>query len=148
METMVETPKKLNKKEIERQEAIQSLLKYVKPGDTVYAILRHVSRSGMMRHISLKVHTPEGMQDITYLASKVLDDRIADDGGIKVGGCGMDMGFHLVYGLSYRLFRDQGFKCIGENCPANDHANPPYPKRKVNGMVHSDAGYALMHSWL
>jgi hypothetical protein len=52
MENMVETPKKMNKKEIEQAEAKAALLKILKPGDTVNTILRHVSRSGMMRHIS------------------------------------------------------------------------------------------------
>ena len=26
--------------------------------------------------------------------------------GYRVGGCGMDMGFHLVHELGYRLFND------------------------------------------
>jgi hypothetical protein len=26
--------------------------------------------------------------------------------GIKVGGCGMDMGFHVIYNISKTLFND------------------------------------------
>jgi hypothetical protein len=33
-------------------------------------------------------------------------DKFGDRNGIRVGGCGMDMGFHLVYTLSRALFDD------------------------------------------
>lgn len=36
-----------------KDEARKRLKEVLKPGDTVYTILRHVSRSGMTRHISL-----------------------------------------------------------------------------------------------
>ena len=87
-------------KEQERQEAISRLKEIVKPGDTVECILRHVSRSGMMRHISLRIPG----RDITFLAAKAMDMKIADNGGIKIGGCGMDMGFALVYDLGHTLW--------------------------------------------
>ena len=37
----------------ERDEAREKLRKWLKPGDTVYTVLRHVSRSGMMRTIQV-----------------------------------------------------------------------------------------------
>lgn len=37
----------------EKDEAAERLREILKPGDTVYCILRHVSRSGMQRRISL-----------------------------------------------------------------------------------------------
>lgn len=37
----------------ERQQAIERLREILKPGDTVYTIIRHVSRSGMQRSIQL-----------------------------------------------------------------------------------------------
>ena len=36
----------------ERDQARETLRKYIKPGDTVWTILRHVSRSGMQRRIA------------------------------------------------------------------------------------------------
>jgi hypothetical protein len=74
---------------------------------TVYTILRSVSASGMTRHISLKVAQGGSIFDITHLASKALGERLSERNGfntIKVNGCGMDMGFHLVYSLSSVLF--------------------------------------------
>jgi hypothetical protein len=69
----------------------------------VYTILRSVSASGMTRHISLKtIHRGE-LIDITYLASRVMGDKLSERLGhntIRVNGCGMDMGWHLVYNLS------------------------------------------------
>lgn len=96
-------------KKMEAEEAKQRLLTMVNPGKTIYCKLDHVSRSGMLRHISLYVALIDSkgeayIQDISWLVAKVLDYKLADNGGIKVGGCGMDMGFALVYGLSAALF--------------------------------------------
>ena len=73
----------------------------------VYTILRSVSSSGMTRHISLKIVHKGELIDITYLASRVLGDKISEKLGfntIKMNGCGMDMGFNLVYNLSSVLY--------------------------------------------
>jgi hypothetical protein len=40
-------------KDTARQEAIAQLREWIKPGDTVYTIVRHVSRSGMQRTIGV-----------------------------------------------------------------------------------------------
>jgi hypothetical protein len=58
-----------------------------------------------------------------------------------MGGAGMDMGFALVYNLSRSLYPN-GFDCIGESCPSNDHVNG------YNRSHHADGGYALQQSWL
>ena len=96
------------KKEREILEAKQELLKTLKPGDTLYTKVNHVSRSGMMRHIDVYVMRDNSPQWLTYWVSKLLQWPLAKhDNGIKVSGCGMDMGFHLVYSTSYSLFHDQ-----------------------------------------
>lgn len=53
-------------------------------------------------------------------------------GGVRVGGCGMDMGFHLVYQLGSVLW-PKGTK-------------KPHGKR--NGEPDYSGGYALKHEWL
>jgi hypothetical protein len=94
-------------KEQEKQEAIQRLQEVFKKGDTLFTQLEHVSRSGMMRHIKVRQLKNDRPLDWTYLISKALDWKISDKTyGIKVGGCGMDMGFHLIYTLSRELFND------------------------------------------
>jgi hypothetical protein len=134
-----------------RQEAIDRLKVWIKPGDTVYTQIKSVSRSGMSRVIQvvkLAKNDSSGECEPIWLGYNVAQacemkyDR--DREGVKVGGCGMDMGFHLIYELSHALFRD-GFDCIGEGCPANDHVNGD---RNYEPHRHSDPGYALKQRWL
>lgn len=162
---------KKQQREAEQADARAQLLKYLKPGDTVLTVLRHVSRSGMSRRIDLYVVDPEQSRGLAYLsgyAAKLCgwtcNPRSGD--GIVVGGCGMDMGFHLVHNLSCELFPD-GFGCIGQQdaprrwCPSNDHSNgdrdytehghrgPQYDGTKESlKHWHSSGGYALRQEWL
>ena len=102
---------------------------YLEEGATVYTVLRSVSSSGMSRTISLKVVKGLQILDITYYASVVLGWKLTEVNGsraLRVGGCGMDMGFHTVYTLARVLFRD-----------------------KYEGQPDAvDAGYSLMQVWL
>lgn len=103
-------------------EAQKELREILKPGDTVGVIQRHVSRSGMLRHLSLYA----GERNITHLAGRAMGDPAKDINGrwvLKVPGCGMDMHFATVYNLSRSLFHEPG--TVGE-----------------------DAGYALTHRTL
>jgi hypothetical protein len=148
-------PRRTKAQEAERQAAIDRLREWLKPGDTVYTVLRHVSRSGMMRHIDVYKLTDDGPQWLSYPVSLALDLRTNDrDGSLKVGGCGMDMGFHVVYSLSAMLYPD-GFDCIGEGdgyksrCPSNDHVNSgPDRNNYAPTHHHQSGGYALRHRWL
>src|SRR5690606_2034174 len=111
----------------EQQEARERLRKYIKPGDTIYCILRHVSRSGMTRVIDLVTVRDDGeILHIGYNAAAALGwtyDRERE--GVRVSGCGMDMGFHLVYSLAHALF--SGGQTVAERS--------------------EDAGYSLTHRW-
>jgi hypothetical protein len=99
-------------KELSRE---RLLSEYLTDTRTVYTILRSVSASGMTRQISLVVagvgnDGQPALYDITYHAAKVLGDKLNERNGhrtIRVNGCGMDMGFHLVYNLSSVLFAGQ-----------------------------------------
>ena len=136
--------------EKERQEAKEYLRTLIKPGDTVYTILRHVSRSGMSQVIDPLVMTTDARPySIAGWVAEALDEPLdRDRWGVEVGGCGMDMGGHLVYNLSYILFPD-GFGCIGEHCPSNDHSNDylnPGRDKTLDyspDRHHKDGGYAL-----
>lgn len=137
-----------------KQEAIETLREMLKPGDTVYTVLRHVARSGMSRQIDCYVmedNLPRWISRTVATACGFTFDQKRE--AIRVGGCGMDMGFHLVYSLSSVLFPDGQFVCIGKDCPANDHNNayhaekdgrcvvcggklPDNPLARVNGSRH------------
>jgi hypothetical protein len=135
--------------EQEKQEAITKLREWIKPGDTIKCILRHVSRSGMQREISLLAVVDGDCMNIDYWAARAMGDRIGKHGGIVIGGCGMDMGFALVYNLSSVLFRD-GFECTGRSehpnmCPSCDHSNGD---RDYTPHMHTSGGYALRKEWI
>lgn len=89
----------------ERAEAVKELRKLLPKGSTVYCVLRHVSSSGMSRRIDFyKINRKRG--DMSFLSgyiAKVLGYRRHGDDGLVIGGCGMDMGFHVVNSLSYAL---------------------------------------------
>lgn len=137
----------------ESREAVDRLREWLSPGDTVYTILRHVSRSGMQRSIDCigldrEELAPDGSPRVWaygWNVAKALGEPFdRDRDGVKVRGVGMDMGFHLVYVLSRTLFPD-GFVCTGEGCPSNDHSNGD---RDFSPHQHADGGYALRQRWL
>jgi len=155
---------------VEREEAKAKLREWIKPGDTVHTILRHVSRSGMQREIGIVLLKDGTDLHPNYLVAKAIGERIGKRDGIIVGGCGMDMGFQVVYSLGRTLWPD-GFGCIGKGCRSNDHSNgdrdyAPHGLTDENGRPenreagpgevadgcrahwHNDGGYALNHRWL
>ena len=109
----------------ERDEAIARLRETLKPGDTVYTVLRSVSRSGMTRGIDaykIEDGTPIWLSGLIARAGLF---SLNKHDCLSVGGCGMDMGFHVVDTLSYMLYGGKtGYKCLGKGkCPSNYHTN-------------------------
>ena len=126
----------------EIKEAQNTLRALLPPGATVFTDVKHVSKSGMSRTIRAFVIEDNAPRDISRLVAKATDTAFDPKlYGVKMGGCGMDMGFALVYNLGCALYPD-GFPCIGKGCPANDHYN------RVGTKQHSDGGYALRQRWL
>lgn len=108
----------------ERQEAIAELKKFLIKNETVYTVLRSVSRTGMSRVMDLFVMRDNQPHRITWSAAKALGWSYSTrpgSKGLKIGGCGMDMGFHAVYSLAGTLWRSE---------------------------TQKDAGYLLNHRWL
>lgn len=146
----------------EQEEAAATLREIFPIGSTVTTSSQHTSRSGMYRVIRVLVGSADGgVRDVSGLVSTATgmkwDDRHY---GVGVGGCGMDMGYHIVYSLSRVLYRD-GFPCTGvkdwttdangnrTRCPSNDHVNERGDERDYTpGRMHSDPGYALQHRWV
>lgn len=133
---------KKQNREMERKAAIEELKGMIKPGDTVYTSLNHVSQSGMTRAISCFVIQNNEPRNIDWYVNRACDYPHNERwGGLTVGGCGMDMGFAVVYDLSSAMYPD-GFDCVGDHCPSNDHSNG------VNAQHHTSGGYALRQRWL
>lgn len=89
----------------DKDHSLEMLNKFLNKNQTVYCVLRHVSRSGVRREIALFVIHENRMQVISGWVSDVLEMPINRDNlGIKIDGCGMDMGFHVVYNLASVLY--------------------------------------------
>ncbi len=122
--------------------AIEQLRGWIKPGDTVYTVLDHVSSSGMTRHIRVVVPMVDGKNGNSrvdfihpnYSVAKATGHKQAKRGdGVVIGGCGMDMGFALICDLSHVLY-GEGYQCLGEGkCPSAYHSNH-------HNTVHCPAG--------
>jgi hypothetical protein len=113
------------------------------PGTTVYTDVAHVSRSGMMRHIRAFVIQDKEPFPISAHVARVLGWPLNDGRSywaVKVGGCGMDMGFHLVNALSYKL---HGMKDRGDGAKSENSGRLFTPRRG-----HFCAGYSLSQRWL
>ena len=93
----------------ERAKILKQVLKKVFPkGATAYTSITKVAPSGMSRHIMVLGSAKKGIVDnLSAYVAELLDCKYKDDTrSVFVGGCGMDMGFHLVYTLSSVLYDD------------------------------------------
>ena len=104
----------------EQQLAIERLRQRIRPGATIYCVLRHVSRSGLTRVVDLLTVEQGDIIRIGYDVALALGwpyDRRR--GGVRVSGTGMDAGFHIVHSLAHVL-----------------------------GQTDGEGGYSLHHRWI
>ncbi len=117
----------------EQEESIATLKKMLKPGDSVYSIVRTVARSGMSRTIDFYIIAKDDYTKkprlfyLSYHIARALGYSRSDDGALKVSGCGMDMCFHVVYSLGSKLWPK----------------GTPKPHGTRNGEPDREGGYAL-----
>lgn len=136
--------KKLTKaQQQEREEALAYLHRVIKPGDTVFTQVGSVSRSGMSRTMSLYATGVNSLGlstilNITYYAAIVAGYNRNDRGMLKVSGCGMDMGFAVVYSLASCMYGR------GEQCAAYGYVRG----RNGDTQPETDGGYMLNQQWL
>ena len=124
------------------KENIKELKKLIGHKHRVYTKLDHVSSSGMTRHISCYVVHKGELRNVTHLVGWITDyKRNKKTDGLVIGGCGMDMGFHLIYTLS-RIMYPKGFKSSERN-----RFNGMKPKDK-DYEWDNDGGYRIKHEWM
>jgi hypothetical protein len=117
-----------------KEQCIAELKALVKPGSTVSTSLENVSRSGMQRQISFYIVDPRDNEitNINYYVAIITDTKLSKSGALTVNGCGMDMGFNVVYNLGAILWP------MGTDTPHGTR----------NGSPDSAGGYALKHKWI
>ena len=80
------------------------LIHELKVDQTIYSIIRHVSQSGMTRHISFFYIRNNEPRFITNRISDFLEYKMNKyHDAIVVGGCGMDMAFSVVNHLQEQM---------------------------------------------
>ncbi len=134
---------RITKKEearLERQRCIGRVKELLNGNRKVYTRIDSVSASGMSRQISAfipVVDKRDGSPDIvniSYYIAKILHNRQGKSGGVIMGGCGMDMGFSMVYNVSSYLFLGGDGKTV--------------TGRNGDTKPETDGGYILQQSWL
>lgn len=88
----------------DKEQAVRDLKDLVSEGDTIYGIVRSVSRSGMSRTIDFYIIRENLPVYLTGFMSTVLKRPRDKRGALKVQGCGMDMVFACVSEISVALF--------------------------------------------
>ena len=135
-------------------EEADELRALIKPGDTVYTILEHVSASGMSRWVNAYVYRDNEPRRITWsvCAMKNAENYSQKHEAALVSGCGTDVGFELVYRLSSALY--PSYNCQGDSgrytrsrCPSNEHVNPGPDRDNYNRRRKHHDGYALRQRW-
>jgi hypothetical protein len=115
-----------------KAQAIEYLHGLLKPGSEVLCSIRNVSRSGMSRRIDFYTVSGGDLVMLTHKIADATDNRVSDKGGLIIGGCGMDMGFAVVYHLGAVMWPN----------------GTPEPHGRRNGEPDSEGGYALKHRWM
>jgi hypothetical protein len=127
------------KNEAERNKAKGELIKLLTTANgykKIYTVLTHVSSSGMYRHIKLLIAGDDQVLDISWNVARILSnvDYKKNINGVGISGCGMDMGFSIVYELGSALFPNGDGKTI--------------TNRNGDTKPETDGGYILKHGWL
>lgn len=127
----------------DRAEAIETLRAMLHPGDTVYTIVTHVSRSRMQRRIKAMIirdgdGEPRHIANISWKVATAIGWGFKED-AVVVNGCGMDLGFRLVYTLARTLFPNGGR--LEDSDPVRQHQEKD-KGRETNG------GYLLKQEWV
>lgn len=117
-----------------RQNAQVMIRKFVKPGDTITCILRHVSKSGSLRAIDFYKIDGKGKWWLSGMIGHVLEFKRHKKGGLSISGGGMDMGFSVVYDLARVLW------------PSGDGKYKT--GRNGDKGIEKDGGYLLKSEWL
>ena len=83
------------------------LMQEINTDQTIFSIIRHVSQSGMTRHIAFFYINNNAPYWITYDIHKMLGYKMNKyHDALVVGGCGMDMAWSVVNNLEGKINED------------------------------------------
>ena len=116
------TPKQIAK--LKNDESIQNFLKIFRHKQ-ISATVTRVSKSGMTRWLQFLAVDEGGIRDITYYVAKLTNHTYKNEHGwgLKVGGCGMDMIYHILTCLNYAVAALDDVKLSGMGGVENSYSN-------------------------
>lgn len=89
----------------EQKKSFDTLKDWLTKSKKIYTKLVHVSNSGMFRLISVYLIKENEPYCLDYFIHNLgIEKRDSRREGLRVSGCGMDMGFHVVYNLMSAIF--------------------------------------------
>jgi hypothetical protein len=105
-------------KQIQKQDAVQSLKELIKEGDILTFIITKVASSGMSRCMKVLavVNDLDGkpyIRNITRYVAKATENTITKNDELRVSGCGMDMRFHVAEHLAHVMGFSKSFPYEG-----------------------------------
>lgn len=103
----------------------------------IYVAVHRVTSSGMTRYMSAYMVYQNQIVNLNYLIQRLGVARWNNDHELIMGGCGMDMGFALVYAFSHRLF-PSGFR----------YRKGEWHRNNDPSSWDRDGGYALKKEWI
>ena len=139
---MAKRETKAQAKERERSEACAALKNIIKPGSTVYTMVTHVARSGMMRHVRVLVAHEGAIVDVTSTVGLATGIPVCVRhyrAALKRSGCGMDLAWDTVHRLGRSLFPEGG---------PLEFSPREAQERRAGEKIERDGGYLLRHSHL
>jgi len=120
----------------EREQAKEDLREVLeRSGRTVYQSIGHVSKSGMYRTIKNMIIIDGTLRNIDWQIARVMDYVTPKEDGLGVTGCGMDMGFDIVYNLGRTLY------------PKGDGKTLTHRNGEKNTLEY-DGGYLITPRWV
>ena len=94
-----------------KETAKEQLISLLSETDTIYTVLRSVSKSGLSRVISFHIVYRGAIIHLNNYIGTVLDYKPSKSrNGLIVKNCGMDMGYHAVTSLLRKLGMDKEIK--------------------------------------
>jgi len=153
--------------EAQKAEALATLRKLIKPGDTVYCVLRHRASSGMFRVIDLVVIDATRTENTYPLKPADLAKYVGEVDysakPVKVRRLPpriRSIGWSAAHATGYKYDPDrQGLRMGGAGMDMGFAAvyalgcalwpkGTPKPHGTRNGVPDREGGYAIKHAWL
>lgn len=121
-------------KDAQAAAGLEALKECIQVGSRIYYTVTSVAASGMSRHMKFFMVRDGEIKSLTHAIAAALALKWNGDGSLTISGCGMDMGFHVVYTIGRMLWPEGDGKTV--------------TGRNGDKGPETDGGYLLKYSYL